>query len=78
MVRIEKEFQIKDKIFTTYERKWRKHQQVQKGQIAEHDDVSQQIQYAYIHTLEDQEKEISTSVKEQRNEEMDTTFPTDE
>ena len=44
MVKIEKEFEIKHKIITTYEKKSRKCQQVQKGQIAKYDDESQQIQ----------------------------------
>ena len=48
MVKVEREFQIKNKIFTTYGKTSRKCQQVQKGQVAEHDDESQQIQYAYI------------------------------
>ena len=48
IVKIEKWFQIKDKICTTYEKKSRKCQQVQKGKIADYDDESQQIQYAYI------------------------------
>jgi hypothetical protein len=42
MVKREKEFEDKDKIFTTYKRKSRKRQQVQKGQIKESDDEAQQ------------------------------------
>jgi hypothetical protein len=56
MVKMEKEFQEKDKIFTTYERKSRKRQQVQKGQIKESDDEAQQAQYAHIQTLEKQKE----------------------
>ena len=58
MVKIEKQFQIKDKIFTTYEKKSRKCQQVQKGKIADYDDESQQIQYAYIQNLEYKKNKI--------------------
>jgi hypothetical protein len=54
MVIKEKEIEEKDKIFTTYERKSRKRQQVQKGQIQENDDEAQQAQYAHIQTLEAQ------------------------
>ena len=56
MVKREKEFEEKDKIFTTYERKSRKRQQVQKGQIKESDDEAQQAQYAHIQTLEKQKE----------------------
>jgi hypothetical protein len=38
----EKELEEKDKIFTTYEWRTRKRQQVQKGQIQEKDDEAQQ------------------------------------
>jgi hypothetical protein len=48
MVIKEKEFEEKDKIFTTYERKSRKRQQFPKGQIQENDDEAQQAQYAHI------------------------------
>jgi DNA repair exonuclease SbcCD ATPase subunit len=57
MVIKEKEFEEKDKIFTTYERKSRKRQQVQRGQIQESDDEAQQAQYAHIQTLEAQSLE---------------------
>jgi hypothetical protein len=56
MVKREKEFEEKDKIFTTYESKSRKRQQVQKGQIKESDDEAQQAQYAHIQTLEKQKE----------------------
>jgi hypothetical protein len=48
MVIKEKELEESDKIFTTYERKSRKRQQVQKGQIQENDDEAQQAQDAHI------------------------------
>ena len=54
MVKREKAFKEKDNIFTTYERKSRKRQQVQRGQIQESDDEAQQAQYAHIQTLEAQ------------------------
>jgi hypothetical protein len=57
MVKREKEFEEKDKSFTTYERKSRKHKQVQRGQIQESDDEVQQAQYAHIQTLEAQSLE---------------------
>jgi len=56
MVKREKEFEEKDKIFTTYERKSRKRQQVQKRQIKKSDDEAQQAQYAHIQTLEKQKE----------------------
>ena len=52
MVIKEKELEEKDKNFTTYERRTRKPQQVQKGQIQENDDEEQQAQYEHIQTLE--------------------------
>ena len=58
MVKEEKEFQEKDKIFTTYERKSRKHQQVQKKQAPKNDDEVQQKHYAYIQSLESQEESL--------------------
>jgi hypothetical protein len=66
MVKMEKEFEEKDKIFTTYERKSRKHQQVQRGQIQESDDAAQQAQYAHIQTLEAQSLE-NDGFEEQEN-----------
>jgi hypothetical protein len=77
MVKMEKEFEEKDKIFTTYERKSRKRQQVQKGQIQESDDEAQQAQYAHIQTLEAQSlenddfEEQETSTYEQMREDVE-------
>jgi hypothetical protein len=77
MVIKEKEFEEKDKIFTTYERKSRKRQQVQKGQIQENDDEAQQAQYAHIQTLEAQSlgndgfEEQETSTYEQMREDVE-------
>jgi hypothetical protein len=74
MVIKENEFEEKDKIFTTYERKSRKRQQVQKGQIQENDDEAQQAEYAHIQTLEAQSlgndgfEEQETSTYEQMRE----------
>jgi hypothetical protein len=77
MVKKEKEFEEKDKIFTTYERKSRKRQQVQRGQIQESDDEAQQAQYAHIQTLEAQSlendgfEEQETSTYEQMREDVE-------
>ena len=77
MVKREKEFEEKDQIFTTYERKSRKCQQVQKGQIQENDDEAQQAQYAHIQTLEAQSlendgfEEQETSTYEQMREDVE-------
>ena len=60
-------------------KKARKCQHVHKGQITDYDDKShksQQIQYAYIQTLEEQQKENSIGEKEQSNEVRNTTFLT--
>ena len=66
MVKREKEFEEKSKIFITYERKSRKHQQVQRGKIQESDDAAQQAQYAHIQTLEAQSLE-NYGFEEQEN-----------
>ena len=55
-VKIEREFQEKDKKFTSYERKSRKHKQVQKGQITKDVNELEHAHDAYIQTLEEQEK----------------------
>ena len=56
MVKEELQFQEKDKIFTTYERISRKHQQGQKNQAIENNDEEQQRHYVYIQSLESQEE----------------------
>ena len=56
MVKEEKEFQEKDNIFTTYERRSRKHQHGQKKQATEDSDEEQQRNYVYIQSLESQEE----------------------
>ena len=43
MVELENNYKKKEKIFISYEKKIRKGQQVQKGQIVEYDDDSQKI-----------------------------------
>ena len=62
MVKEEKEFKEKDKIFTTYERRSRKKQQVQKKQAPENDDQVQQNHFAYIQSLESQEESITCEI----------------
>ena len=58
MVKEELQFQEKDKIFTTYERRSRKHQQGQNKQATKNDDEVQQRHYVYIQSLEIQEESL--------------------
>ena len=56
MVKEELQFQEKDKIFTTYERRSRKHQHGQKKQATKNSDEEQQRNYVYIQSLESEEE----------------------
>ena len=51
VIREEKQFQKQDQIFTTYQRKPRKYQQVRNKSALEEDDGIQQKQYEYIQAL---------------------------
>ena len=52
MVKEELQFQEKDKSFTTYERRSRKHQHGQKKQAIENSDEEPQRHYVYIQSME--------------------------
>jgi hypothetical protein len=56
MVKEEKKFQEKDKIFSTYEKKSRQRQQAKKKQALKNNDEAQQKHYEYIQSLEGQEE----------------------
>ena len=56
MVKEELEFQEKDKISTTYERRAMKHHHGRKKQATENNDEEQQRHYVYIQSLEIQEE----------------------
>ena len=56
MMKEDLQFQEKDKIFTTYERKSRKHKYGQKKQATENSDEEQQRHYVYIQSLESEEE----------------------
>ena len=73
MVKEELQFQEKDKVFTSYERRSRQHQQVQKKQATENDDEVQQRNYVYIQYLESQE-EITTGEIGKNDEEVNIIF----
>ena len=73
MVKEELQFQEKDKVFTSYERRSRKHQQGQKKQATKNDDEVQQRHYVYIQYLEIQE-ESTTGEIGQNDEEVKTIF----
>ena len=56
MVKEELQFQENDNIFTTYERRSRKHQHGQKKKATENSNEEQQRNYVYIQSLESQEE----------------------
>ena len=70
MVKEELQFQEKDKIFNTYERRSRKHQQCQKKQETQNDDEVQGTMY----TFNFQQEEIPTGEIGKNDEEVNIIF----
>ena len=73
MVKEELQFQEKDKIFTTYEIRSRKHQHGHKKQATENSDEEQQRHYVYIQSLESQDENPIREIG-QINEEVNIIF----
>ena len=73
MVKEDLQSQEKDKKFTTYERKSRKHKYGQKKQATEINDEEQQRHYVYIQSLESEEENPIGEIG-QSNEELNIIF----